>query len=67
MDRSQQQRNTERERKTFGYATALGEAMRRARNAQGNVSTKTTEARLAPHTAAETPPQPHSVSGEPPC
>lgn len=35
MDRSQQQRDTERERKTFGDATALGEAMRRARNAQG--------------------------------
>lgn len=52
MDRSQQQRNTERERKTFGYATALGEAMRRA---QGNVSTKPAEARHGPQATAGTP------------
>lgn len=62
MDRSKQQRNTERERKTFGDATALGEAMRRARNAQGNVSAKATEAHHAPHTAAETPPTGHRQS-----
>lgn len=66
MDRlTKQQRDTERERKAFGYSTALGEAMRRA---QGNVSTKATEAHHAPHTAAETAPHsPGSVSGETQC
>lgn len=61
MDRlTKQQRDTERERKTFGYGTALGEAMRRA---QGKVSTKPPEARHATHTTAEIPQQGDSVSG----
>jgi hypothetical protein len=62
MDRlTKQQRDAERERKTFGYATALGEAMRLA---QAKVSTKPPEARHAPHTVAETAPQGESVFGE---